>query len=54
MAQLAVAWVLRHKGMTSALIGASRVAQIEEVVAALSNLAFSAEELGSIDAILAA
>ncbi|MCU0502303.1 MAG: L-glyceraldehyde 3-phosphate reductase [Anaerolineae bacterium] len=54
MAQLAVAWVLRHKGMTSALIGASRVAQIEESVAALNNLAFSAEELAAIDAILAA
>ena len=54
MAQLAVAWVLRHKGMTSALIGASRVAQIEEIVGALSNLAFSEEELASIDAILAA
>ena len=54
MAQLAVAWVLRHKGMTSALIGASRVAQIEEIVAALNNLAFSEEELASIDAILAA
>ena len=53
MAQLAVAWVLRHKGMTSALIGASRVTQIEEIVAALSNLAFSPEELASIDAILA-
>ena len=54
MAQLAVAWVLRHTGMTSALIGASRVAQIEEIVGALNNLAFSEEELTSIDAILAA
>jgi L-glyceraldehyde 3-phosphate reductase len=54
MAQLAVAWVLRHKVMTSALIGASRVSQIEEIVAALSNLDFSPEELTAIDAILAA
>lgn len=53
MAQLAVAWVLRHPGMTSALIGASRVSQIEEIVAALVNLAFSPEELAAIDAILA-
>lgn len=53
MAQLAVAWVLRHPAMTSALIGASRVSQIEEIVAALANLAFSAEELAAIDAILA-
>jgi L-glyceraldehyde 3-phosphate reductase len=54
MAQLAVAWVLRHAGMTSALIGASRVSQIEEIVAALANLTFSEEELAAIDAILAA
>ncbi len=53
MAQLAVAWVLRHKGMTSALIGASRVGQIEEIVAALNNTTFTAEELAAIDAILA-
>ncbi len=38
--------------MTSALIGASRVEQIEQNVAALANLAFSAEELARIDAIL--
>jgi L-glyceraldehyde 3-phosphate reductase len=38
--------------MTSALIGASRVEQIEQNVAALANLAFSAEELANIDAIL--
>jgi L-glyceraldehyde 3-phosphate reductase len=52
MVQLAIAWVLRHKGMTSALIGASKVAQIEEVVFALNNLEFSAEELKKIDEIL--
>jgi L-glyceraldehyde 3-phosphate reductase len=46
------AWVLRHPGMTSALIGASRVAHIEEAVAALDNLEFSSEELGAIDHIL--
>lgn len=54
MAQLAVAWVLRHPGMTSALIGASRVAQIEELVAALDTLEFTAGELQAIEAILAA
>ncbi|HXV97660.1 MAG TPA: L-glyceraldehyde 3-phosphate reductase [Anaerolineae bacterium] len=53
MAQLAVAWVLRHKGMTSALIGASRVSQIEDIVATLNNLALSAEEINAIEAILA-
>ena len=53
LAQMALAWVLRDGRMTSALIGASRVEQIEQNVAALANLAFSAEELARIDAILA-
>jgi len=53
LAQLALAWVLRHPGMTSALVGASRVAQVEDNVAALKNLAFSAEELQTIEGILA-
>ena len=52
LAQMALAWVLRDDRMTSALIGASRVEQIEQNVAALSNLAFSAAELAKIDAIL--
>jgi L-glyceraldehyde 3-phosphate reductase len=52
LAQLAVAWVLRHGAVTSALIGASRVAQIEDVVAALANLRFADGELARIDAIL--
>jgi L-glyceraldehyde 3-phosphate reductase len=53
IAQLALAWVLRDSRMTSALIGASRVEQIEQNVAALSNLRFSSEELARIDNILA-
>ncbi len=53
LAQMAVAWVLRHKSMTSALIGASTVEQVEQNVAALQNLYFSKEELGAIDAALA-
>ena len=53
MAQLALAWVLRRKTVTSALIGASKVRQIEDSVGALRNLAFSAEELQAIEAILA-
>jgi L-glyceraldehyde 3-phosphate reductase len=53
IAQMALAWVLRDKGMTSALIGASRAEQIEQNVAALANLKFSAEELKNIDLILA-
>jgi L-glyceraldehyde 3-phosphate reductase len=52
LAQMALAWVLRDGRMTSALIGASRVEQIEQNVAALENLDFSADELTSIDAIL--
>ena len=52
LAQTALAWVLRDGRMTSALIGASRVEQIEQNVAALANLAFSADELARIDAIL--
>jgi L-glyceraldehyde 3-phosphate reductase len=54
LAQTALAWVLRDGRMTSALIGASRVEQIEQNVAALANLAFSAEQLAKIDAILKA
>jgi len=53
LAQMAIAWVLRHPGMSSALIGASKVGQIEEAVAALDNLTFSADELTQIDAITA-
>jgi L-glyceraldehyde 3-phosphate reductase len=50
LAQMAVAWVLRHPGMSSALIGASKPAQITELVGALQNLKFSADELAAIDA----
>lgn len=49
LAQLALAWTLRDARVTSALIGASRLEQIVENVAALDNLAFSAEELAEID-----
>ena len=54
LAQMALAWVLRHPGMTSALVGASRVSQIEDSVGALKNLEFAEEELRAIDGILAA
>ncbi|MGA3162002.1 MAG: L-glyceraldehyde 3-phosphate reductase [Terracidiphilus sp.] len=50
LAQMALAWVLLR--MTSALIGASRVEQIEQNVAALANLSFTAEELARVDAIV--
>ncbi len=52
LAQMALAWVLRDGRITSALIGASRVEQIEQNVAALGNLAFSNDELARIDTIL--
>jgi L-glyceraldehyde 3-phosphate reductase len=53
MAQMAIAWVLRLPQMTSALIGASRPAQIEDAVRALDNLTFSDEEKQAIEDILA-
>lgn len=52
LAQMAIAWVLRNPAVTSALIGASRVSQVEDNVAALRNLSFSADELAQIDRIL--
>jgi len=53
LAQMALSWVLRHAGMTSVLIGASRVGQIEDAVGALANLDFPAEQLQAIEAALA-
>jgi L-glyceraldehyde 3-phosphate reductase len=53
LAQMAVAWNLRHKAMTSVLVGASQVSQIEDNVAALSDLGFTDEELAGIERILA-
>jgi L-glyceraldehyde 3-phosphate reductase len=50
-AQMAVAWVLRHKGMTSLVMGASRPEQVEQNVAALAQLTFTPEELAQIDAL---
>lgn len=52
LAQMALAWVLRDKRITSVLIGASSVKQIEDNVATLNNLAFTDEELGLIEGIL--
>jgi L-glyceraldehyde 3-phosphate reductase len=51
LAQMALAWNLRHPAVTSVLIGASKVEQIEENVAALQHLEFSEEELKAIDRI---
>jgi L-glyceraldehyde 3-phosphate reductase len=52
LAQMAVAWVLRHAAVTSALVGASRVEQVEANVAALDNVTFTSDELDAIDACL--
>ena len=49
LAQLAIAWALRDARVTSALLGASSVAQLEANVAALDNLAFTGDELAEID-----
>jgi L-glyceraldehyde 3-phosphate reductase len=49
LAQMAIAWVLRDPRVTSALIGASSVEQLETNVAALENLAFTDAELAEID-----
>src|SRR5687767_11382586 len=49
LAQMAVAWILRDARVTSALIGASSVAQLEANVAALDSLDFSSDELEEID-----
>jgi L-glyceraldehyde 3-phosphate reductase len=52
LAQMALAWVLREQKITSALIGVSKVCQLEENVATLKNLTFSDPELSAIEDIL--
>ena len=52
LAQMAIAWVLRHPGMTSALVGTSTVKQVEDNVAALDHLDFSSDEIEAIENIL--
>jgi L-glyceraldehyde 3-phosphate reductase len=52
MAQMALAWVLRQPAVTSALVGASRVTQIEDSVKTLNKLDFDPEELETIEKIL--
>jgi L-glyceraldehyde 3-phosphate reductase len=53
LAQMSLAWVLRHPEITSALVGASSVAQLDDAVGTLKNLSFTNEELQSIESILA-
>jgi L-glyceraldehyde 3-phosphate reductase len=52
LAQMAIAWTLRNPTVTSSLIGASSVTQLEDSLAALDNLQFSGEELGRMEEIL--
>jgi len=52
LAQMALAWVMRHREVTSALVGASGVAQINDAVETLKNVSFSTEELQTIESIL--
>jgi L-glyceraldehyde 3-phosphate reductase len=52
LSQMAIVWILRHRTMTSVLIGASRVEQIVENITALQNKNFTPEELSQIDAIV--
>lgn len=52
LAEMALAWNLRHEVVASVLIGASRVSQLEDNLKALDNLVFSPEELQEIDRIL--
>jgi L-glyceraldehyde 3-phosphate reductase len=49
LAQMAIAWALRDPRVTSVLIGASSVAQLEQNVSALDHLEFTAEEIATID-----
>jgi len=46
---MAIAWVLRNEGITTALIGASKPSQIVDCAGAAKNLAFTESELGDID-----
>jgi len=52
LAQMALAWILKDPRVTSVLIGASKVSQLEDSLKCLENLAFSEVELGSIEGIL--
>jgi L-glyceraldehyde 3-phosphate reductase len=52
LAQMSLAWVLRHEVMTSVLIGASKMEQIEDAVGTLKHLEFTTSELEQIEVIL--
>lgn len=52
LAQMAIAWLLKDERVTSVLVGASKVSQLEDNIAALKNLSFTSEELNEIETIL--
>jgi L-glyceraldehyde 3-phosphate reductase len=52
LAQMSLAWVLRHRAVTSALVGVSKIAQLDDCLATVKNLVFSGEELAAIEAAL--
>jgi L-glyceraldehyde 3-phosphate reductase len=52
LAQMALAWILNHHGVTSVLVGASRLSQIDDNLGALANTSFCDEELSAIDSII--
>jgi L-glyceraldehyde 3-phosphate reductase len=52
LAQMALAWVLRGGRVTSALIGASKVSQVDDCAGTINNLSFSSEELARIEEII--
>ncbi len=52
LAQMAIAWLLKDKRITTVLIGASSVKQLDDNIDALNSLAFTSEELGAIEKIL--
>ena len=52
LSQMALAWVLRQQAVTSVLIGASKVAQLDDAIGMLANRHFSAQDCAEIDAIL--
>ncbi len=52
LAEMAIAWILRDGIITSVLVGASRLSQLQDNVKALDNLDFSAEELAAIEAVI--
>ena len=54
MAQLALSWVLRDERVTSVIIGASKISQIEDAVGVVGNTSFTEEEIYAIEKILGA